>query len=374
MGVYKRGDTWWYEFVFAGKRVRESAKTSRKTIAIEAERQRRRELERSLAGLPVVKRDHRISSVEDVVRLYLEHYPLNHRRKSVLFAGSRLAHVIRLLGTTLLPDLTENTIRSYMKARVAERASGRTVNMELGELSRAMGQKWSVLWPKVRKMEERKDVGRALSPEEEARLLAGLSGSESPLLPVILRIALLTGMRVGENHTFVGLQLPIDSPRCHCRQGEDCVRNRSASSDGARLAACARITSRVGSTRRFSEPRPEHCLFPWGTPWPTDPTRSIGDIKKAWLSVKRRSGVHCRFHDLRHTAATKMAEAGVPESTMLAILGHMSRSMLERYSHVRTNEGKASSNRSSEYRFYGQLLGQYPHKSPHNRWFSVLIQ
>jgi hypothetical protein len=182
VGVYKRGDTWLYEFVFVGKRVRESAKTSRKTIAIEGERQRRRELERSLAGLPVVKRDNRISSVADVIRVYLDHYPLNHRRKSVLFASSRLAHVTRLLGNTLLPDLTENAVRSYMKTRVAERPSGRTVNMELGELSRAMGQKWSVLWPKVRKMEERKDVGRAISPEEEARLLGALSGSDSPLL------------------------------------------------------------------------------------------------------------------------------------------------------------------------------------------------
>ena len=30
-----------------------------------------------------------------------------------------------------------------------------------------------------------------------------------------------------------------------------------------------------------------------------------------------------------------MAEAGVAESTMLAIMGHMSRQMLERYSHIR---------------------------------------
>lgn len=30
-----------------------------------------------------------------------------------------------------------------------------------------------------------------------------------------------------------------------------------------------------------------------------------------------------------------MAEAGVPETTMLALLGHMSRAMLERYSHIR---------------------------------------
>jgi hypothetical protein len=30
-----------------------------------------------------------------------------------------------------------------------------------------------------------------------------------------------------------------------------------------------------------------------------------------------------------------MAEAGVPESTMKALAGHMSRAMLERYSHIR---------------------------------------
>ena len=38
---------------------------------------------------------------------------------------------------------------------------------------------------------------------------------------------------------------------------------------------------------------------------------------------------------MRHTVCTKMAEAGVPESTMLSIMGHMSRAMLERYSHIR---------------------------------------
>jgi integrase len=49
----------------------------------------------------------------------------------------------------------------------------------------------------------------------------------------------------------------------------------------------------------------------------------------------KRAGVKCRLHDMRHTVATKMAE-GTPEITMLALLGlgHMSRAMLERYSHI----------------------------------------
>jgi hypothetical protein len=37
-----------------------------------------------------------------------------------------------------------------------------------------------------------------------------------------------------------------------------------------------------------------------------------------------------------------MAEAGVPESTMLAIMGHMSRKMLERYSHIRMAAKRAA--------------------------------
>ena len=37
----------------------------------------------------------------------------------------------------------------------------------------------------------------------------------------------------------------------------------------------------------------------------------------------------------RESQLFKLAEAGTPESTMLALLGHMSRAMLEHYSHVR---------------------------------------
>lgn len=37
-----------------------------------------------------------------------------------------------------------------------------------------------------------------------------------------------------------------------------------------------------------------------------------------------------------------MAEAGVVESTMLAIMGQMSRAMLERYSHIRMQAKRAA--------------------------------
>src|SRR4051812_12117534 len=120
MAVYKRGDVWWYEFVFAEKRVRESAKTSSKTVAKEAEKARRRELERTYAGLPADHRENRIRSVNDMVKQYLNGYALNHREQSVAFATGRLAHITRLLGSTFLQDLTEEVIREFIRTRLQE--------------------------------------------------------------------------------------------------------------------------------------------------------------------------------------------------------------------------------------------------------------
>lgn len=45
MSLFRRGDVWWYEFWFAGRRIQESSKSPSKTIARTAEQDRRRELE-----------------------------------------------------------------------------------------------------------------------------------------------------------------------------------------------------------------------------------------------------------------------------------------------------------------------------------------
>jgi len=338
MALFKRGNTWWYEFIFAGRRIRESAKTSRKTIATEAERTRRLELEKTLAGLPVEKRENRINSVAGVVKKYLAHYSINHRAKSVAFANGRLAHVKRLLGSTLLQDLTEDAVRDYIKTRLSEKVAGRTINMEVGELSRAVGHPWSILWPKVRKLEERKDVGIALSPEQEDKLLSAVAAQESPnrsqTLGTFLRVALLTGMRAGEITSLSWGQVDLTKRVLYVG------RAKTASGTGRQIPLNDDLFEVLSMhaawcAERFGETKPEYFLFPFGKPTPRDPTKPITDISGAWTALRKSAGVQCRLHDLRHTAATKMCEAGVPESTMLALMGHMSRAMLERYSHIR---------------------------------------
>ena len=66
-----------------------------------------------------------------------------------------------------------------------------------------------------------------------------------------------------------------------------------------------------------------------------DPTTHINSWRTAWRSLTKRAGLPgFRFHDLRHCAITQLAESGAAESTIKAIAGHVSRRMLERYSHV----------------------------------------
>ena len=58
--------------------------------------------------------------------------------------------------------------------------------------------------------------------------------------------------------------------------------------------------------------------------------------RSAWRKLTRKAALGgLRFHDLRHHCITRLAEAGVPEQTLMSIAGHVSREMLEHYSHIR---------------------------------------
>ncbi len=81
---------------------------------------------------------------------------------------------------------------------------------------------------------------------------------------------------------------------------------------------------------------PEHYVWyarQWGH---LDPTSPVKKWDTAWRNLRAKAGQpRLRFHDLRHTIITELAEAGVPDYVMESISGHLSRRMLEHYSHVR---------------------------------------
>ena len=68
-----------------------------------------------------------------------------------------------------------------------------------------------------------------------------------------------------------------------------------------------------------------------------NPHRPVGHWRRAWKSVLKEAGVaKCRFYDSRHTVVTELLQdPTVSEETAKSIVGHVSRKMLERYSHQR---------------------------------------
>lgn len=72
--------------------------------------------------------------------------------------------------------------------------------------------------------------------------------------------------------------------------------------------------------------------------------RGFREVRAAWKQAAAPiKGL--RFHDLRHQAITEMAEAGASDATLMALAGHMSRRMLEHYSHVRMAAKRTATDR-----------------------------
>ncbi|MFI5322370.1 MAG: site-specific integrase [Thermodesulfobacteriota bacterium] len=62
--------------------------------------------------------------------------------------------------------------------------------------------------------------------------------------------------------------------------------------------------------------------------------KPLKDIRTAFENARNRAGIkNLRFHDLRHTFATRLILSGVDLATVSKLLGHTTIQMTMRYSH-----------------------------------------
>jgi integrase len=94
---------------------------------------------------------------------------------------------------------------------------------------------------------------------------------------------------------------------------------------------------------QFDQRAPEDFCFPSekygqnGAPYRLDVAKPTGSFKEAWEGARKRAAIKCRFHDLRHTACTRLLEGGVPFSVLAQIMGWSASatvSMAKRYGHI----------------------------------------
>ena len=124
MSLFRRGDVWWYEFWFAGRRIQESSKSPSKTIARTAEQNRRRELEEGFNNFTDIRRE-RVRIFSDVADEFFNGYRLR-LPNSAVFADYAIHHLKRLLGSRMLVDFNEAAVIKYQNDRLDEGTAARS--------------------------------------------------------------------------------------------------------------------------------------------------------------------------------------------------------------------------------------------------------
>jgi integrase len=387
MSIYQPASAkvWWYDFIFEGQRVRESAKTRSKTIAKDAEKARRRELEESYNG---IKRRDRAKLFAIAADEWLALKALTLATSSHRIERDNLKHLRPHFERRLISDIQAKDISRYQHSRISEKAAPKTINLEVGTLRSILRRNrvWAEIQQDVRMLPTLDDTGHALTPEEESALLSGCLKSRSRSLYPATLLALNTGMRYSEIRLLQWRQLDFAGRMLTVGK------SKTRTGTGRGIPLNTRILSVLEMwATQFPDRQPSHYVFPsekYGAKgeedtfgftsgvifYDTDPTRPIGDWKEAWekarvraASILRGDGgeprrvtqktesaklvaqrndklippkpesLKCRFHDLRHTAVTRLLEGGIPYPVVASMMGWSAATairMAKRYGHI----------------------------------------
>ncbi len=353
MSVFKRGQTYWYEFVFNGSRIRESTKTNSKAVAREAERARRRELE---LGVNRLARREPMPLFKSAAEQWLGN--LNGLAdKSVASYRQYVRSLSREFGDRLICDVDCDAIVRLQRKRLAEGKSPRTVNYEVHAL-RLILKHFNLWWPladRVRMLKGERRPGQALSRDEEARLLDAIRAGGSPALEPLFITSIDSGLRASEIRNLRRSDVRLDQTEDGF-EGEIVVRRSKTEAGTGRVVP---LTRRAAAglakwLRSLPEAGPDAYVFPrhqvgfgplgrGSVIFAIDFTRPMQGWKSAWSRARRNAGVRARWHDLRHTLVSRLAEnPAVSEETIRALAGHVSHQMLSRYAHIRTQAKRAA--------------------------------
>ncbi len=155
--------------------------------------------------------------------------------------------------------------------------------------------------------------GRVLTAAEQPRLL--LACERWPELHAMVQIALLAGTRAGE-------LTQLEWSDVHVDQGHAVLRNTKNGTD-RRLPLLGPILVAIKAmqVRRLLDPR-EPRVF-----------RGV-DYRRAWEKARAAAGIEdFRFHDLRHTAITRMVESGASPFDVATVAGHKTPHQTWGYTH-----------------------------------------
>jgi integrase len=342
MSTYKRGGVWWYKFQFQGVSVRESSGFSNKNAARAAEDRRHNSLREARSG--TIAPQSRIPMFSVAAVNWLAAKTAEWAPKTAVIERTNLTHLEPFFKNNLLSDIGPADVGLYRDRRLLrDGAAHKTISLEIGTLRSMMlfhdlDANWRAIKKKI-KLKKARNIGRVITVGEEEALLRECRASRSRSLYVATVLALQTCMRYSEIRLLQWRQ--VDLGRRVITVGH----SKTEAGEG-RVIPLTRVAQEIllAWAATFPNKKPNHYLFQseqygqGAVAYSMDPNRPIGTWKEAWEAAKRRSGVDCRFHDLRHTACTRLLDAGVSHPVVAEIMGWSTstaiRMIKEVYGHI----------------------------------------
>jgi|SRR5262245_11526177 len=331
----KGSRNWYIKFDLAGTRIdtrarnpknkKETAINKAQALLFEAEMR-----QRVAKGLPIFEEDEVKPDILTFRRFvettYLPWSKLNKRSYSTDKSGCKV--LLEVFGDKPIKEIDPFSIEKFKQSQaVLENKWGRvfapaSVNRLLMLLSRifSLGMEQFILQMNpcltVKSLRTDNKRKRYMTFDEQDRLLAVCVGRRAHLRDIIL-VAVNTGLRLSELLRLHAWQIDLD-------------RNQlwATNTKNAKDRAIPLNDEVIEVLTRLKEANPETPLFPYTS------------VKKAWLNACEKAGIeNLRFHDLRRTFATRLAEGGADVFTIKALLGHATINMAAEYTQA-TDQGK----------------------------------
>jgi len=313
MRIYKRkgSPNWWASWNDQnGRRHRKSTGTEDKELAQALAAKWRQEsfMERHFEVIPE-------TPFRDALLRYAEERQRENPRSYEHMLKYCLQRLLDRYGDDMLTEINAATIRDFATER-RKSVKPATVHRDLSVLrailNRTHQEGLLAMVPPFPTVKQPPGRCRWLTLNEEGRLIGAAANH---LCPVII-FALDTGGRRTEVLGLDWRHVDLDNNRVvfvKTKNGED---------------RYVRLTDRARSVLERLEPKESGPVF-------TFRGKAIRNVDTSFDRARVMAGLEdVRFHDLRHTFASRLVQKGVPLYEVMQLTGHKSLAMVQRYAHL----------------------------------------
>jgi integrase len=322
--IYRRGKIYWVKYYRNGKPYAESSHSDKQEVAKRLLKIREGEISRG--KLPGICFD-RIR-FDELVEDYLTDYRINNKR--TLGKAERCArYLLEEFGGMRTTDITTPIIKQYIQKRMDEGISNATINRELAALKRTFNLAARCTPPRVAQipyipMLKETNVRKGFFEHET---FLALKETLPTYLKPVVSFAYSTGWRKEEIAGLQWDQVDLREGIVRIEPGE------TKNQEGRTIylePELLEMMKGLHRERRLGCPYVFHLKG-----------RKIGDFRVVWRRACREAEVPgMLFHDFRRTAIRNMIRAGIPERVAMAISGHKTRGVFDRYNIVSQDDLK----------------------------------